>query len=39
MHCAPNPSCALMIDHEVGVSARTLKVAKLDSDYFDEAAG
>lgn len=29
----------LMIDHEVGVSARTLKVAKLDSDYFDEAAG
>jgi len=26
----------LMIDHEVGVSARTLKVPKLDSDYFDE---
>lgn len=26
----------LMIDHEVGVSARTIKVAKLDSDYFDE---
>lgn len=26
----------LMIDHEVGVSARTIKVPKLDSDYFDE---
>ena len=26
----------LMIDHEVGVSARTLKIAKIDSDYFDE---
>ncbi len=26
----------LMIDHEVGVSARTLKVPKIDSDYFDE---
>jgi restriction system protein len=26
----------LMIDHEVGVKARTIKVAKLDSDYFDE---
>lgn len=26
----------LMIDHEVGVSARTVKVPKLDSDYFDE---
>lgn len=25
-----------MIDHEVGVSARTVKVPKLDSDYFDE---
>lgn len=28
----------LMIDHEVGVSARTVKVPKLDSDYFDEDA-
>lgn len=27
---------ALMIDHEVGVSARTIRVPKLDSDYFDE---
>jgi restriction system protein len=26
----------LMIDHEVGVAARTVKVPKLDSDYFDE---
>ncbi len=25
-----------MIDHEVGVSSRTIKVPKLDSDYFDE---
>lgn len=28
----------LMIENEVGVSARTLKVPKLDSDYFDEDA-
>jgi restriction system protein len=28
----------LMIEHEVGVSARTVKVPKLDSDYFDEDA-
>ena len=26
----------LMIDYEVGVNARTIKVPKLDSDYFDE---
>ena len=26
----------LMIDHEVGISARTVKVPKIDSDYFDE---
>lgn len=26
----------LMIDHEVGVASRTVKVPKLDSDYFDE---
>lgn len=26
----------LMMDHEVGVSSRTLKLPKLDSDYFDE---
>lgn len=28
----------LMIDHEVGVSARTIKVPKLDSDYFEEGS-
>ena len=28
----------LMIDNEVGVSARTIKVPKIDSDYFDEEA-
>ena len=28
----------LMIDHEVGVTARTVKVPKLDGDYFDEGA-
>lgn len=28
----------LMIDHEVGVSARTVKLPKIDSDYFDEDA-
>lgn len=28
----------LMIDHEVGVSTRTIKVPKVDSDYFDEEA-
>ncbi len=26
----------LMIDHEVGVSVRTVKIPKVDSDYFDE---
>jgi restriction system protein len=26
----------LMIDHEVGVTARAIKVPKIDSDYFDE---
>ena len=26
----------LMIDHDVGVQARTIRVPKLDSDYFDE---
>ena len=26
----------LMIDCEVGVSARTVKIPKIDSDYFDE---
>lgn len=25
-----------MIDHEVGVSARTIKIPKIDRDYFDE---
>jgi restriction system protein len=29
----------LMIDHEVGVQARTVRVPKLDSDYFDEESG
>ena len=28
----------LMMDHEVGVSARTVKVPRIDSDYFDEEA-
>jgi restriction system protein len=27
----------LMINHEVGVSARTVKVPKLDSDYDEES--
>lgn len=26
----------LMIDHDVGVSARTVRIPKIDSDYFDE---
>lgn len=26
----------LMIDHEVGVTARTVKIPKIDGDYFDE---
>ena len=26
----------LMMDHEVGVSARTIRIPKIDSDYFDE---
>jgi restriction system protein len=26
----------LMMDHEVGVSSRTVKIPKIDSDYFDE---
>jgi restriction system protein len=26
----------LMIDHEVGVASRVLKVPKIDSDYFDD---
>ena len=28
----------LMIDHEVGVTARAAKIPKIDSDYFDEEA-
>lgn len=28
----------LMIDHEVGVTARTVKIPKIDGDYFDEGA-
>jgi restriction system protein len=27
---------SLMIDHEVGVNARVLKIPKIDIDYFDE---
>lgn len=27
---------SLMIDHEVGVNARVMKIPKIDSDYFDE---
>lgn len=26
----------LMMDHEIGVTSRLLKLPKLDSDYFDE---
>lgn len=26
----------LMIDHEVGVTSRTVRIPKIDSDYFDE---
>jgi restriction system protein len=29
----------LMVDYEVGVSARTVRVPRLDSDYFEEEAG
>jgi restriction system protein len=29
----------LMVDYEVGVSARTVKVPRIDSDYFEEEAG
>jgi len=28
----------LMMDHEVGVTARTVRIPKIDSDYFDEEA-
>ena len=27
---------SLMIDHEVGINARVLKIPKIDSDYFEE---
>jgi hypothetical protein len=27
---------SLMMDHEVGVTSRLLKLPKLDSDYFDD---
>lgn len=33
-----NRLAELMMDHEVGVSARTVKIPKIDSDYFDEEA-
>ncbi|MCW5610680.1 MAG: restriction endonuclease [Rubrivivax sp.] len=29
----------LMIDHEVGVASRTVRIPKIDGDYFDEEAG
>lgn len=29
----------LMVDYEIGVSARTVKVPRIDSDYFEEEAG
>jgi len=29
----------LMIDHEVGVSSRAVRIPKIDSDYFDEEIG
>ena len=29
---------SLMIDHEVGVNSRVLRIPKIDSDYFDEEA-
>ena len=29
----------LMIDHDVVVNARVLRIPKIDSDYFDEEAG
>jgi restriction system protein len=28
----------LMIDYELGVTARTVKIPKIDGDYFDEEA-
>ena len=28
----------LMMDYEVGISARTIKIPKVDTDYFDEEA-
>jgi restriction system protein len=29
----------LMIEHEIGVSSRLLRLPKIDSDYFDEELG
>jgi hypothetical protein len=31
-----NRLTSLMINHEVGVNARVLKIPNIDSDYFDE---
>lgn len=28
----------LMIDHEVGISSRTVRIPKIDSDYFEDEA-
>ena len=33
-----NRLASLMIDHEVGVNSRVLRIPKIDSDYFDEEA-
>ena len=30
---------SLMVDHDVGVSARTVRIPRIDSDYFDEEGG
>ncbi len=28
----------LMIDHEVGITSRTVRIPKIDSDYFEDEA-
>jgi restriction system protein len=33
-----NRLASLMIEHEVGISSRTVRIPKIDSDYFDEEA-
>ncbi|MEI7665008.1 MAG: restriction endonuclease [Synechococcaceae cyanobacterium ELA263] len=34
-----NRLTSLMIEHEVGISSRTVRIPKIDGDYFDEEAG